>query len=105
MNELPSFLGRKKKVTKRMVELDRFYYDTRMFNAIIYGTPRSGKSVLLMNLLNIFHGLGYNCVVNDCAKGFDLKTGKPKSEILGWFSDVLEHINKKYAYLFQRDVT
>lgn len=91
----PSMLGGKKRPPKRMVRLDQFFYDPRLFNAIVYGSPRSGKTVLLANMVNIHKGLGFNVFINDCAKGYDLKQKRPKSEILMYFSDQLEYINKK----------
>ena len=95
MTGKPSILGGVKRRIKRTIDLDGFWYDPRLFNAIIYGSPRSGKTVLLANMVNIHKGLGFLCFINDCAKGYDLKQKRPKSEILMYFSDQLEFINKK----------
>lgn len=86
-----SFFDKKRK-SRRFIDLDLWWDDPRMFNGIIYALPRSGKTVLLHNMINTYMGKGFTCFLNDCAKGYDLQERKPKSEILMLFSEDLENI-------------
>ncbi len=84
--------GSKKGRPRKFVELERFWRDPNFYNAIIYGTPRSGKSVLLANMINHFMGQKFTILMNDVAKGYDVISSTPRSEILMFFSENLPNI-------------
>ncbi len=83
--------GTKKKRTA-FVKLHEFYVAQNMHNGIVYGQPRTGKTVFVVDMLDDFKGMNFTCFINDVAKGFDIKTKQPRSEILLFFSKDLKHI-------------